>query len=98
MMASRAALRSSFMGIVYKRERGVGSGRERPGDSQTLVSRGPLLAVLFVFFVDQPDFAFFVEDAIEGLAFAQKDFAELSFLDDADRLQLDHFEHGQEGH
>src|SRR5258708_783237 len=56
------------------------------------------LSALLVFFVDHADFAFFVEDRVEGFGFAEQDFAELFFLHDVDGLQLDHFEHRKEGH
>src|SRR5271165_468078 len=40
----------------------------------------------------------FVEGDVEGFGFFNDDFAELLFLGEEDRLELDHFEDGKEGH
>src|SRR5215467_14297242 len=110
MMASRAALRSSFMPIVYRPDVPVESGgiwsKESMEINEVLQQGFPCLtglgtrrraSPLFVFLVDHFNFALFVEDGVEGFGLPQHDFAELLFLEDGHGLQLYHFEHGEKG-
>src|SRR5436309_1742260 len=105
MMASSAALRSSFVIKAPEVEElneveEIKDANERGFRARYLF---PLLLLLpqfplprlLVFFIDLADCAVFVKHGIEHFMLAEDDFAELFLLNHGDSLHLDHFQQSE---